>query len=52
MVDKDRKKDYEKPRLVEYGSVSDVTRELGGTFLTDADLTGSMAFPGMGMSGG
>ena len=37
-----RKKEYEKPRLVEYGTVSKLTRELGMTFSTDAAFTGSM----------
>lgn len=36
------KKPYEKPQLIEYGTVSELTQVLGMTFITDSLFTGSM----------
>jgi hypothetical protein len=47
MVDKERKKVYEKPRLVEYGTVSELTQYKGDSFLTDAAFTGSKSPKGI-----
>jgi hypothetical protein len=38
---------YVAPQLIEFGRVASVTAAVGATFLTDTELTGSMAFPGM-----
>ena len=41
-MNKDSKKAYEKPALVEYGTVSELTLNQGMTFPTDTAMTGSM----------
>lgn len=43
------KKPYQAPQLLDFGKVSDLTSQVGMTFLTDSFGTGSMEFPGMGM---
>jgi len=43
------KKPYEKPKLTEYGTVSDLTRTVG-SMTSDTGFSGSMEFPGMGMN--
>ena len=45
---------YERPEISDFGKVSVVTGAVGGSFLTDAALTGSMfdAHPGMSMGMG
>jgi len=46
------KKSYETPKLSAFGSVADLTTQVGMTFQTDSSFTGSMEFPGMGGMGG